>query len=99
MTTNMSSISLERYQLRHPSERDTLERLQSLLRSGDSGRYTLDQIADQLDAHSRDELALILGELAAAGLVGLTLEVRSSETFQPLKEYTSLDQIPSDATG
>lgn len=90
----MSSISLERYRVRHPSEHDTLDRLQSLLRSGDAGRYTLDQIAEQLSAHSREELALILGELAAAGLLNLTLEVRSPETFQPVSEYSSLDQIP-----
>ena len=91
----MSSMILERYQARHPTERDAISRLQALLKDGKTYRLTLDQLADKLDANSRDELALILGELSAAGLVDFELQVTSPSTNQPLKGYKSLGEIPA----
>ena len=88
-------MKLERYQARHPSEREAITRLQALLKDGKSYRFTLDQLAEKLDANSRDELALILGELSAAGLVEFELQVQSPSTKQPLKGFKSLNEIPA----
>jgi len=90
----MSSTKLEKLQFRHPNERDALTRLQSLLCDGRTYRLTLDQVADMVDANSRDELAMILGELAAAQLLDFGFQVRSPVTKQPLKEFKTLAEIP-----
>lgn len=90
----MSSISLERFQARHPTEREAIARLEELLSSGKDFHVTLDQLADTVNARSTDELAMILGELAAAGFVDYVFQLRSPHTKQPLKSFRSLSEIP-----
>ncbi|MFH1499915.1 MAG: hypothetical protein ABII82_19055 [Verrucomicrobiota bacterium] len=55
---------------------------------------TLDQLADEVNAQSRDELAMILGELTAAGLMEYELQVRSPHTNQPLRGFKTFGEIP-----
>lgn len=94
----MSSTRLERFQTRHPREREAIARLEALLSSSAEApepyRFTLDQLADEVHAKSRDELALILGELSAAGVVDYWLQVRSPITKQPIAGYRSMREIP-----
>jgi hypothetical protein len=90
----MSSINLEHFRNRHPTERGALTRLESLLADGQLRRLTLDQFADLIGANSREELALVLGELAAAGIIDVALQVRSPVTRQPLARFKALDEIP-----
>lgn len=91
----MSSISLERYKSRHPSEREAITRLETLLGDGKERRLTFNRLAELLNANSEDELALVLGELAAAGIVEYALEVRSPRTNEPLRNFHTLAEIPA----
>lgn len=90
----MSSMRLERYLTEHPSEGEAISRLEKMLSGGRSYRVTLDQLADMIDAKSRDELSLILGELSADGLVKFALTVTSPYTNQPIGGYKSFAEIP-----
>lgn len=90
----MSSISLERYRDKYPTERAALGNLEALLRDKKQRRFTLDGFADQLGANSRDELALILAELAVAGIIGFNFLVRSPRTHQPIRRFRDLSEIP-----
>lgn len=90
----MSSISLERYRVRHPSEVEAIDRIEALLKKGEKRYLTLDQFADLVSANSRDELALLLGELAGAGFIDLKLEVRSPKTRAPVRGFRSFSEIP-----
>jgi hypothetical protein len=90
----MSSINLERFRNRHPTERDALTRLEPLLSGPTTRRVTLDQLADMIAANSRDELALVLGELAANGLIDLHWQIRSPITRQPVARFKEVAEIP-----
>lgn len=90
----MSSISLERYQDKYPTERAALGKLEALLHDKESRRFTLDGLADRIEANSREELALILAELAVAGIIGFHFLVRSPRTNQPIRRFRELSEIP-----
>jgi hypothetical protein len=68
--------------------------LQRLVESGEGGLFTLEQLADEVQANSQEELSIILGELAALGAVKFRIEVLSPSTRAPLKGFTSLSEIP-----
>ncbi len=91
----MSSINLGNYRTEHISEKESFTKLEQLLGDGKPRRLTLDQLATMIGARSRDEWALILGELASDGLIDFYLQVRSPSSNQPLANYSSLAEIPS----
>lgn len=90
----MSSISLERYRIRHPNEVAAINGIESLLSKDADLALTLDQFAEMVQANSREELALLLGELAGAGLIDVVLEVRSPKTNAPVRGFKTLAEIP-----
>jgi hypothetical protein len=91
----MSSIKLEPFRSRYPKERDAIEKLETLL-GGEHRSFTLDELASKVHPKSRAELAQILGEIVAVGLMNLVFEVRSPATKEPIKDFPSPADIPKE---
>jgi hypothetical protein len=91
----MSSINLDHYRARHGGELNALGKFESLLQTGRKYIVTLDQLADLVGANSRNELALILGELSSDGLVDFELQIRSPSTRERIAGYKNIKDIPS----
>lgn len=97
-----SSINLEHIRSRHPSEAESIGRLEGVLAtalshaSGPRYRWTLDRFCDLVEPRSRDELALILGELVARGLLDREIQVESPSSHEVIARFHDLKDVPDE---
>lgn len=97
-----SSINLEPIRNRHPSEAESIKRLEDVLatafstKSGPRYRWTLDRMCNLVSPRSRDELALILGELVARGMLDYEIHVESPESHEVIGRFQSLKEVPDE---
>jgi hypothetical protein len=81
---------------KHPSEGEAIAKLRDILvgtkRQGDE--FTLNRLCDLATPNSREEFAIILGELARGGLIRLIVRVISPSTQGGIKDFSTLDEVP-----
>lgn len=97
---NGSSISLEPLLNEHPTEADCIRRLEHLLSNastaGGRHRWTLDRLCDLVRPRSKEELAVILGEVVALGLLKPEIHVESPRTHAVIARFDDLRDVPEE---
>ncbi len=93
----MPLIDLSGFREKHPSERDTVDRLQSLLnqvQEDDKRVFDSPRLAELAKPSSALSFDLLLGELVAAGILESFVRVQSPTTGAGIGDYPSLKLVP-----
>ena len=91
------SLSFDDAFSKFPEERESLKRLESLLRTAKGEpEYTFEHLYHKLHFSSPDVLALVLAELAAMGLVRKLIRVESPIDKGGIADYSSVTEIPEE---
>jgi hypothetical protein len=89
-------MNFESIASKHPSEEEALEKLRDLLSKAKrkEEEFTLNRLCDLVAPNSREELAIILGEMARGGLIKLVVRVVSPSAQGGIGDFPTLDEVP-----
>ena len=94
---SMSFSNLDALISRFPLERESLGRLQSFLHSvSGAPEYTFEHLYHNLAFRSPEVLALVLADLARAGVVAKTVRIESPRDRGGIADFSSLSQVPTE---
>lgn len=80
---------------RFPAERRAIENLVELLSSKRFREVTFDHLVARLNPDSIENLAFILAELTASGILDRVIRVESPRDKGGIQDYSSLKDIPT----
>lgn len=89
-------MNFESIASKHPSEEEALARLRELLSKlkRKEDEFSLNRLCDLVTPNSREEFAIILGEMARSGLIKLVVRVVSPSTQGGIGDFPNLDAVP-----
>lgn len=89
-------MSFESIASKHPSEGEAIAKLRQLLTTPrrQAEEFTLNTLCDLVTPRDREELAIILSELARTGLVKLVVRVMSPSKQGGVRDFPDLAQVP-----
>jgi len=93
----MSSINLQGFANKYPDEKEAIRELERLLNSPQTTskhEFTLDRLFDIVGPSSREELAIILGELVSNDILKLVIRVESPTTSGGIGDFDKLEAVP-----